>query len=64
MSTETISVKMQLADNSFTEGKFTLHDEIPSNPDGVQLDLSFLERMESMVAPDFFEALSRLRAKL
>lgn len=64
MSTETIPVQLKLADDSFAEGKFTLHDEITSNPDDVQVDLSFLERTESAVAPDFFEALVRLRAKL
>lgn len=64
MSTETIPVKIQLSTDSFTEGKFTLQDEVPTNPDDVQLDLSFLERNESVVAPDFFEALIRLRAKL
>jgi hypothetical protein len=64
MSTEKVLVKVRLSDDSLTHGSFTLHDEIPSDPDEVQVDLSFLERKESAVARDFFEALAQLRKKL
>ena len=64
MSTETINLKIKLSEDSYTDGHLTLHDEIPSHPDDVQLDISFSERKESVVAHDFFEALVMLRKKL
>lgn len=64
MNTATYPARMQFSAESLTEETFTLHDEIPADPDGVQLDFSFLEIIESVVASGFFEALVRLRAKL
>lgn len=64
MSAENIPVKIRLPDNSLREGYFTLHHELPDSPGDVKLELSFLERKEGVVAPDFFAALAQLRKKL
>ena len=63
MSENTIQVKIRFPTGEYEHASFDLHDEAISDPNNVQLDISFLSRRETAIAPDYFEALTMLRKK-
>jgi len=64
MNPDIIPIRVQVSENSFIEGTFTLYEEAPSDSNKVLLSISFSDRQESAIAEDFFEALAQLRTKL